>query len=68
MMHTQPLAWLEVLAWIGLGSAFVSAGLITADIARGARQKLWIMNPVYPVTALYWGPVAPPRPRPATGS
>jgi hypothetical protein len=27
-------------------------------VVRGYRQKMWIMDLVYPITALYWGPVA----------
>ncbi|RPE31906.1 DUF4396 domain-containing protein [Kitasatospora cineracea] len=57
--HTQPAPWLEVIGWLALGSAFVSVLAITVDIvARGHRQHMWIMNVVYPVTALYWGPAA----------
>ncbi|HKO27925.1 MAG TPA: DUF4396 domain-containing protein [Solirubrobacteraceae bacterium] len=51
-------AWLTVLAWISLASAFVSAGLVASDIfVRGYRQHLWIMNVVWPLTALYSGPL-----------
>ena len=35
-----------------------SAIAIGIGIARGYRQKMWIMNLVYPITALYWGPAA----------
>ena len=32
--------------------------MIAIDIfGRGYRQKMWIMDLVYPITALYWGPV-----------
>jgi hypothetical protein len=41
-----------------LGVAVASMLVIAADIARGYRQKMWIMNVIYPVTAPYWGPVA----------
>ncbi|MFG3165098.1 DUF4396 domain-containing protein [Streptomyces sp. NPDC048232] len=57
--HVQPTDWIEALGWFSLAVAFASALLILADIVlRGHRQKMWIMNLVYPVTALYWGPVA----------
>jgi Domain of unknown function (DUF4396) len=53
-----PPAWLTVLAWISLASAFVCAGLIAVDIfARGNRQHLRIMDLVWPLTALYSGPL-----------
>ncbi|MHC3474853.1 DUF4396 domain-containing protein [Streptomyces sp. 7R007] len=57
--RTQPAGWLEALGWFSLGIAFLSALVILVDVfARGYRQKMWIMNLVYPITALYWGPVA----------
>ncbi|MCX3061739.1 DUF4396 domain-containing protein [Streptomyces beihaiensis] len=57
--HTQPAEWIETLGWIALGVALASALVIVFDIVvRGRHQKMWIMNVVYPVTALYWGPVA----------
>jgi hypothetical protein len=50
--------WLTVLAWISLASAFVCAGLIAADVlVRGYRQRMWIMDVVWPLTALYSGPL-----------
>jgi hypothetical protein len=44
---------LTAIAWISLGLAFASAFWIAADEARH-RQKMWIMNIVWPVTALYF--------------
>jgi hypothetical protein len=38
------------------GSSALAA--IAWDLARGYRQHMAVMNPVYPITALYWGPVA----------
>jgi hypothetical protein len=47
-----------VLSWISLASAFVCTGLIAADIfVRGYRQHVWIMDVVWPLTALYSGPL-----------
>lgn len=57
--HSQPAGWIEVLGWVSLGIAFASALVILVDIyGRGYRQKMAVMDLVYPITALYWGPVA----------
>jgi hypothetical protein len=57
--HSQPAGWIETIAWFSLAVAFASTLVILFDIfGRGDRQKMWIMNLVYPITALYWGPVA----------
>jgi hypothetical protein len=57
--HFHPAGWLEAVGWISLALAFASALVIAYDIyVRGYRQKMWIMGLVYPITALYWGPVA----------
>ena len=50
-------AWLAALSWAYLGVAFLSALIILADEFR-RPQKMFIMNLVWPITALYWGPVA----------
>ncbi len=51
--------WLTVLAWTYLGVCFACSALIAADITIGRRrQSMGIMNVVYPVTALYFGPFA----------
>lgn len=49
--------WLDALAWAALSLAFLCALIIVIDYARH-RQKMWIMYVVWPVTALYFGPVA----------
>ena len=50
--------WLTLLAWISLASAFLCAGLTAADIlVRGYRQHMRIMDVVWPLTALYSGPL-----------
>lgn len=49
-------AWLAALAWAALVSACLTAALIVLDIARGRRQPMRIMEVVWPVTALYFGP------------
>ncbi|MGE5285893.1 MAG: hypothetical protein ACM3ML_01565 [Micromonosporaceae bacterium] len=57
--HASPAAWIEGIGWFSLAIAFASALAITADIAvAGYRQKMPIMNLVYPIAALYWGPAA----------
>jgi hypothetical protein len=51
--------WFELLAWAALAVGFASALVITADIVLfGNRQHMAIMNFVFPLTALYMGPVA----------
>jgi hypothetical protein len=55
----MPPHWLSVLAWISLFLAFGSAGGILVDMyVRGKRPPMGIMEAVWPVTALYLGPVA----------
>ncbi len=44
---------LELISWISLGLAFLSALVIAVDELRHP-QKMWIMNIVWPVTALYF--------------
>ncbi len=58
MTQTGSTTWI-VIAWIALASAFVSAAAILWDIfVGGHRQKMAVMHWVWPITALYWGPVA----------
>ena len=57
MTQTGSTAW-NVIGWTALSVAFACALAIAWDIARGRRQKMAIMNLVWPITALYWGPVA----------
>jgi hypothetical protein len=51
-------AWLTYLAWGSLSLAVLCALVIAADIVAGHRQKMGIMNAVWPITALYAGPLA----------
>jgi hypothetical protein len=51
-------AWLNILAWIALATGFVSAIIIVIDLLARHRQHMWIMNLVWPITALYAGPIA----------
>lgn len=48
--------WLTILAIGSLVLAGLCALIIVIDIFRGHRQHMWIMNIVWPVTALYSGP------------
>jgi hypothetical protein len=51
-------AWLTALAWVSLASGLLCAGLIAIDVfVRGYRQGVWIMEIVWPLTALYSGPL-----------
>lgn len=48
--------WLGPLATAFLALAFLCAAIM-AVILVARPQKMWIMDIVWPVTALYWGPV-----------
>jgi hypothetical protein len=51
--------WLTVVAWVYLSVCFCCAGIISYDIAVGhRRQPMGVMNVVFPITALYFGPFA----------
>jgi Domain of unknown function (DUF4396) len=54
----MPPAWLTVVAWISLALAFATAGLIAFDVFARYRQRMAVMEAVWPVTALYLGPFA----------
>ncbi len=49
-------SWLHILAITSLVLAGVCALIIAADEVR-SPQKMWIMNVVWPINALYFGPV-----------
>jgi hypothetical protein len=52
-------AWVTVVAWLYLSVCFCCAGIISWDIAvNGRRQPMGVMNFVFPITALYFGPAA----------
>lgn len=51
--------WLTTVAWLYLCICIVCSAAITYDIAfNRRRQSMRVMNVVYPVTALYLGPIA----------
>ncbi|HWC87194.1 MAG TPA: DUF4396 domain-containing protein [Solirubrobacteraceae bacterium] len=55
----MPSIWLTVIAWFWLGVAVITSGVLAFDIfVRGHRQPMGVMDAVYPITALYLGPLA----------
>jgi hypothetical protein len=50
--------WFEILSWSYLGVCFLCVLVMLADEAAGNWQQMLIMNLVWPITALYWGPAA----------
>jgi hypothetical protein len=51
--------WLTVLAWVYIAICFGCAGIIAYDIVVNRRhQPMAVMNVVFPITALYFGPLA----------
>jgi uncharacterized protein DUF4396 len=54
----MPPTWLTVIAWISLGVAVMTSAAILFDIfVAGHRQQMGVMEAVYPLTALYLGPL-----------
>jgi uncharacterized protein DUF4396 len=54
----MPPRWLTIVAWVSIAAGFLSAARILYDIyARGRRQHLRVMEAVWPLTALYTGPL-----------
>ncbi len=52
-------SWLTVVSWVSIILALLCAAFILYDIfGRGYRQQMGIMEAVWPVTALYFGPLA----------
>jgi len=55
----MPPGWLTVLAWVYLSICFACAAAVACDIfINGRRQPMGVMNAVFPITALYFGPLA----------
>jgi hypothetical protein len=51
--------WLTAVAWLYLAVCFCCAGVIAYDIlGNHRRQPMGVMNFVFPITALYFGPFA----------
>jgi hypothetical protein len=49
--------WLSALSWIWLAFSFASAALIVVSEISNP-QEMWLMNVVWLLTALYFGPLA----------
>ena len=55
----MPSPLLEAVAWTWLALSFASAiGIVVDLLVRGNRQSMRVMEWVWPITALYLGPVA----------
>jgi hypothetical protein len=50
--------WMDDLAWTSIILCVFCAALILLDIASGNRHNRRVMNLVWPLTALYLGPIA----------
>jgi Domain of unknown function (DUF4396) len=48
---------LSIVSWVFLGGAFASSAWLIVEQVRHPQQ-MWIMNLVWPITALYMGPLA----------
>ena len=60
MNNTIP-GWLTALSWAFVGLALLCAAAILYDVyGRGYRQRVRAMEAVWPITALYFGPLALP--------
>ena len=54
----MPPPWLTIIAWISLAAGFLTAGVIAFDIyGRRLRQPMRVMEAVWPITALFLGPL-----------
>jgi hypothetical protein len=49
--------WLESVSVISLIAAGIAAVIVALDIVGGRWQRMWIMDIVWPLTALYSGPI-----------
>jgi hypothetical protein len=51
-MATGIPGWLYAVSIVALAIAGLSAVVIVVDMLVGYRQRMWIMNLVWPITAL----------------
>ncbi len=57
-MSTAP-TWLTVVSWVFIGLGLLCAAVILYDVfGRGYRQSIGAMEAVWPITAIYFGPLA----------
>ena len=55
----MPPGWLTIFAWLYLSVCFTCAMVIAYDVVFNHRhQQMGVMNFVFPITALYFGPFA----------
>jgi hypothetical protein len=58
IVASVPPTWLTIIAWISVAAGFWSAAAVLYDIyGRGLRQPMRVMEAVWPITALYLGPL-----------
>jgi hypothetical protein len=57
MSGASVAGWLDAVAWISLVVGFLCAGILAFDLVRHP-QRMAVMNFVWPITALYAGPLA----------
>lgn len=58
-MGTAVPAWLTAISWVFVGVALFCAAALLYDIyGRGHRQRVRAMEAVWPISALYFGPLA----------
>jgi hypothetical protein len=54
-----PPTWLTLLSWAALAAGVAGFAVVLVDIyGRGFRQRMPVMEAVWPITALYFGPLA----------
>lgn len=59
MAMATPPAWLTVVSWFFIGLGLLCAVVILYDVfGRGYRQRIGAMEAVWPITAVYFGPLA----------
>lgn len=59
MPMATPPTWLTAVSLVFLGLGFLCAGAILYDVfARGHRQRVRVREVVWPITAVYFGPLA----------
>ena len=57
----MPSEWLQTLSIVYCIASILGALYVFADIfLLGHRQSMWIMEAVWPLTLLYWGPLGLP--------